>query len=139
MTKEAEKDSLGLLTAIDCYWNQASHFTVVLPQRQQRKKLVQCLVLRPKLQRFTESHQIYCARMCHFKDSMEEKGSFDEKDEITLFPQQYILCCRLRRKCTLSNVRVLSCDWYFSTVSMLLLAQLYICWRKRLCIFFRKL
>lgn len=23
--------------------------------------------------------------MCHFKDSLEEKGSFDEKEEITLF------------------------------------------------------
>lgn len=24
--------------------------------------------------------------MCHFKDTLEEKGSFDEKEEITLLP-----------------------------------------------------
>lgn len=50
--------------------------------------MVQCMFSRPKLQRFTASHQIYRARMCHLKDSVEEKGSFDE-EEITLFPSIY--------------------------------------------------
>lgn len=72
-SKKSRKGFIRIIICYCLYWNQTSHFTVLLPQQQQRNKTLQCLVLRPKLQRFTENHQIYCARMCHFKDSGREK------------------------------------------------------------------
>lgn len=92
------------------------------------------MFLRPKLHRFTESHRKYYARICHFKDSVEEEGSFHKKEEITLFPKQFILCCRLQKKRTFSTGRVVSCDWYFSIVPMLLLVQLYLLEKMSLCL-----